>query len=54
MLIIINVFLVSDGGFGGDDAVEGIADDEEGGGWDVDDDDLELPADLVRINTAVS
>ena len=30
-------------GFGDDD------EDEEGGGWDVGDDDLELPADLVSL-----
>jgi len=34
---------------------EGLEDDEdlvggEGGGWDVGDDDLELPPDLVRIS----
>lgn len=39
---------VTEGGFGGegldDEALVGAS--EEGGGWDVGDDDLELPADL--------
>lgn len=34
-----------DGGF--EDAEEKLIDDEEGGGWDVGDDDLELPPDMV-------
>ena len=45
MLLII----FSEGGFvDADDGGEELNIDEEGGGWDVDDDDLELPADLVR------
>lgn len=39
--------MFSEGGFGDDDGIEGVGDEEEGGGWDVGDDDLELPADLV-------
>lgn len=42
---------MTEGGFGGDDAIEGIGDDEEGGGWDVGDDDLELPPDLVSLTS---
>lgn len=47
---VLKLFVVTfliEGGFGGDGLdEEGIAGgDEEGGGWDVDD-DLELPADL--------
>lgn len=41
-------FLV-DAGFG--DPEEKLEIDEEGGGWDVGDDDLELPADLVSITS---
>lgn len=37
-------FILSEGGFGGEEEVV-PGGDEEGGGWDVDD-DLELPADL--------
>ena len=36
-----------DVGFGDPD--EKLEVDEEGGGWDVDDDDLELPPDLVSV-----
>ena len=44
MCNFIMLCLLPEGGFGGDeDVVPGG--DEEGGGWDVDD-DLELPADL--------
>ncbi|XP_031557525.1 coatomer subunit alpha-like isoform X1 [Actinia tenebrosa] len=35
-----------EGGFGEDEGIEGVGEEEEGGGWDVGDDDLELPADL--------
>ena len=35
--------VTGDGGDGVEDVMEG----EEGGGWDVDDDELELPPDLV-------
>ena len=47
--------LVSGGGGGGlgddgDDVMEG----EEGGGWEVGDDDLELPPDLVRMMSIAS
>lgn len=43
-----NIF--SDAGFGDPD--EKLEIDEEGGGWDVGDDDLELPADLVCLNVS--
>lgn len=39
------VFVILEAGFGPSE--EKIEIDEEGGGWDVDDDDLELPPDLV-------
>ena len=38
--------MFSEGGFGEEEGIEGVGDEEEGG-WDVGDDDLELPADLV-------
>ncbi len=38
-------------GDGSDAAGEGMMAGEEGGGWDVDDDELELPADLVSTVT---
>ena len=42
-----------EGGFG-EDAEEKLALDEEGGGWDVGDDDLELPPDMVRNDKLIS
>ena len=38
--------VISEGGFG-EDGLEG--EDEEGGGWDVGDEDLVLPPDLVSL-----
>ena len=35
----------------GDGDIEGVMEGEEGGGWDVDDDELELPPDLVSMKT---
>lgn len=45
------VIAISEGGFG-EDGLEGdiLAVDEEGGGWDVGDEDLDLPADLVSAS----
>jgi hypothetical protein len=41
--------LMSGGGGGGlGDDGDGVMEGEEGGGWEVGDDDLELPPDLVR------
>eukprot|EP00794_Sanderia_malayensis_P012655 gene12655-13955_t len=40
-----DLIIDEDGGFGEDD-VDKLVADEEGGGWDVGDDDLELPADM--------
>ena len=34
-------------GLGGDGDLDGVMEGEEGGGWEVGDDDLELPPDLV-------
>ena len=45
-MCVHSTFLCADGGFGGDEDLA-VGDDEEGGGWDVGDEDLELPADLV-------
>ena len=42
----IEIVSFLDAGFGEPD--EKLEVDEEGGGWDVGDDDLELPPDLVR------
>lgn len=39
--------LVSRGGGVGDGDLDGVMEGEEGGGWEVGDDDLELPLDLV-------
>ena len=39
--------LVSGGGGVGDGDLDGVMEGEEGGGWEVGDDDLELPPDLV-------
>ena len=33
----------------GDGDLDGVMEGEEGGGWEVGDDDLELPPDLVRL-----
>ena len=46
----INVNLIAEGGFG-DDGLDGdiLGGDEEGGGWDVGDEDLVLPPDLVSF-----
>ena len=41
--------LVSGGG-GGDGDLEGVMEGEDGGGWEVGDDDLELPPDLVSAD----
>ena len=38
----------TEGGFGGEDDEDILGGDEEGGGWDVGDEDLELPPDLVN------
>ena len=35
------------GGLGGDGDLDGVMEGEEGGGWEVGDDDLDLPPDLV-------
>ena len=52
---IINIFLdVSEGeivGGAGEGDLEGVMEGEEGGGWEVGDDDLDLPPDLVRTLT---
>ena len=49
VIVFICLLFFSEGGFvdavGGEEVEIG----EEGGGWDVDDDDLELPPDLVRL-----
>ena len=50
VLCSIDIFL-PDGGFGGGEGMDDedlVGKPEEGGGWDVGDEDLELPADLVR------
>ncbi len=44
----LTYLFVLEGGFG-DDGEEKLIVDEEGGGWDVGDDDLELPADMVSV-----
>lgn len=46
----IHVNLIAEGGFG-DDGLDGdiLGGDEEGGGWDVGDEDLVLPPDLVSF-----
>ena len=41
------IVLSTEGGFGGNDDEDILGGDEEGGGWDVGDEDLELPPDLV-------
>ena len=47
--------LVSGGGGGGlGDDGDGVMEGEEGGGWEVGDDDLELPPDLVRMMNIAS
>ena len=45
-----HVNLITEGGFG-DDGLDGdiLGGDEEGGGWDVGDEDLVLPPDLVSF-----
>ena len=53
VLFFINfhlVNLITEGGFG-DDGLDGdiLGGDEEGGGWDVGDEDLVLPPDLVSL-----
>ena len=49
-LITVLLAITTEGGFG-DDGLEGdiLGGDEEGGGWDVGDEDLVLPPDLVSI-----
>ena len=45
-----NVIVFSDGGIvtgAGEADMEGVMEGEEGGGWEVSDDDLDLPPDLV-------
>lgn len=46
----IHINLITEGGFG-DDGLDGdlLGGDEEGGGWDVGDEDLVLPPDLVSF-----
>lgn len=53
MTIVLDV--ISEGGFG-EDGLEGdiLGGDEEGGGWDVGDEDLVLPPDLVSPKTWIS
>jgi len=53
VLFFINfhlINLITEGGFG-DDGLDGdiLGGDEEGGGWDVGDEDLVLPPDLVNF-----
>lgn len=51
LFVLSLLFIVTiDGGFG-EDGLEGdiLGGDEEGGGWDVGDEDLVLPPDLVSL-----
>ena len=52
MFVCLFVFYSPEGelvsGGVGDGDLDGVMEGEEGGGWEVGDDDLELPPDLVR------
>lgn len=54
-IFLFVVFLITEGGFG-EEGIDGdiLGGDEEGGGWDVGDEDLVLPPDLVSLCNKVS